>query len=364
MKKTSTLLITLLILSSFMALSEHTVSSQQQTEDTWESLKPMPDAIPDIAVAVNGQIHVIGDTKHYVYDPLKDEWTTKKTMPTERHFFGISVYKNKIYTIGGAYWDDGWVASDSVEVYDPQTDNWETKTPMPTARMNLCANEVNGKIYLIGGRTEGLSPVVGVNEVYNIATDKWTTKASLYNSVDAYASAVVDGKIYILGGAGGLNLNQRYDPKTDTWSMGAQMPHITRNAAAVATTGQMAPKRIYVIGGGSDAIATNATQVYNPKTDTWSMGAEMPTARGWLTAAVVNDIIYAIGGTDNLWDSRLTTNERYIPYGYETSDYDEPETFALMLTAVAVVIIITGVVTGTGLLIRHKKQKKGKRDYV
>ncbi|MDR0471460.1 MAG: hypothetical protein LBH79_07050 [Nitrososphaerota archaeon] len=323
MKKTIALLIVFLLTSSFMLLSEPTATAQQTTENTWKSLKPMPDAVPDMAVAVNGQIHVIGDTKHYVYNPIKDKWTTKQPMPTTRHFFGITTYQGKIYTIGGAYWGDGWVASDAVEVYDPKTDSWETKAPIPTARSSLCANEVNGKIYLIGGQTVQAANV-DVNEVYDIAANTWTTKKSIPNSVDSYASAVVDGKIYILGGAGGLDLNQIYDPKTDTWSTGAQMPHSTRNAAASATSGLMAPKQICVIGGGPDVYGSCNTQVYNPKTDTWTIGAEMPTRRGWLTTAVVNDIIYAIGGADNFAGPRITTNERYTPPGYRTLDQINP----------------------------------------
>ncbi|MCL2358898.1 kelch repeat-containing protein [Candidatus Bathycorpusculum sp.] len=323
MKKTTPLLIAVLLASFFMVLSEHTASSQQVTENTWKSLKPVPDTISDRAIAVNGQIHVIGHTKHYVYDPAKDQWTTKQPLPTTRSYFGIATYQDKIYTIGGAYRKDNlWVAIDVVEAYDPKNDSWETKTPMPTARSNLCANEIDGKIYLIGGSQTGYS--FGVNEVYDIVTDTWQTKNPLPTPVGYYVSAVVDDKIYILGGNSGLDLNQIYDPKTDTWSTGAPMPHGAHWAAAVATTGQRAPKRIYVLGGVSGTFAYNTTQVYNPKTDTWTLGTEMLTAKCQLTTAVVNDIIYAIGGRPTVWDPLLPTNERYIPYGYGT--IDQPNT--------------------------------------
>jgi N-acetylneuraminic acid mutarotase len=331
MKKIATLHIVFLLILSFMVLSEHTASAQQTTENTWKSLKPIPQGDAYEAVTVYGQIHLLSSRNHYVYNPSKDEWTTKKTMTTARNSFGITVYQDKIYVIGGTYGSSGeYFTSDAVEVYDLKTDSWETKTPMPTARSNLCANEIDGKIYLIGGSQTGAA-VVGVNEVYDVATDTWITKKPLNNPVHAYASAVVDSKIYILGGYEGLHygapvdLNQIYDPKTDTWSRGAQMPHITRNAAAAATTGLLAPKQIYVIGGGPDARAINTTQVYNPQTDTWTLGAEMLSPRGWLTAAVANDIIYAIGGCDNLWGSRLAINERYVPFGYGVIDQINPE---------------------------------------
>ncbi|MDR0493856.1 MAG: hypothetical protein LBH74_09510 [Nitrososphaerota archaeon] len=331
MKKTTTLLIAFLLISSFMVLSEHTATSQQPTENTWKSLKPIPQTDTYKAVTVNGQIHLLSSRNHYVYNPNKDEWTTKKTMTTARNFFGITVYHDKIYVIGGTYGSDGeYFTSDAVEVYDLKTDNWETKASMLTARSSLCANEVDGKIYLIGGRTGGPSSIVGINEVYDITTDTWTTKKPLHNPVDAYASAVVDGKIYVLGGFEGLyhrapvDFTQIYDPKTDTWSRGAQMPNITCDAAAGATSGLLAPKQIYVIGGGQRDLATNAIQIYNPATDTWTIGADMPSARCALTVAVSNDIIYAIGGMSTALGPPLTTNERYVPYGYGALDQTHP----------------------------------------
>jgi hypothetical protein len=73
----------------------------------------------------------------------------------------------------------------------------------------------------------------------------------------------------------------------------------------------LAPKRIYVIGGYNDIRGQGFTlnQVYDPETDTWTMGAQMPTSRYGLGVAVVNDILYAIGGGD-------AENERYTPIGY------------------------------------------------
>jgi N-acetylneuraminic acid mutarotase len=203
----------------------------------------------------------------------------------------FAVYQNKIYVMGEG--------NGTTQVYDPATDTWETKTPMPTPRTQLDANVVNGKIYLIGGRTGGQYTTVGLNEVYNPETYSWNTKAPIPYPVVQYASAVVDNKIYIIGGQDeftypmNLALVQIYDPATDTWSFGAPMPTIVTRAAAGATTGVWAPKRIYVIGGMPDKSldGTNLNQVYNPENDSWTVGASMPTTRLQLHVAVVNDVI-------------------------------------------------------------------------
>lgn len=230
----------------------------------------------------------------------------------------LAVYQNKIYVIGEG--------NGMTQVYDPATDTWETKTSMPTPRTQLEANVVNGKIYVIGGRTGGQYSTVGLNEVYDPETDSWTTKVPIPYPVVQYASAVVDGKIYVIGGQDefhypmNLDLTQIYDTETDTWSFGFAIPNVVWKAAAGATTGLMAPKRIYVIGGMPDKSldGTKINQVYNPENDSWTVGASMPTARFQLHVAVVNDKLYAMGGMPyfNLQGIGSRENEQYTPIGY------------------------------------------------
>ncbi len=306
-------------------------------ENSWATMAEMPTARSEFGVAVvNGKIYAIGGYGYsYLnineeYDPATNTWATKKLMPTARGSFAIAVYQNKIYVMGGSIGFD-WAKEESIlcsfnEVYDPLTDTWETKTSMPTNRSQLNANVVNGKIYLIGGRTGGQYTTVSLNEVYDPSTDTWTTKEPIPYPVVEYASAVVDNKIYVIGGQDEFHpdvnvaFNQIYDPETDIWSYGASLPTAVWQAAAGATTGIMAPKRIYVIGGmpRHDADGTNITQVYNPENDTWTFGASMPTARCDLAVAVVNDVLYAIGGHPGFMvlPPNYAKNEQYTPFGY------------------------------------------------
>ncbi len=43
---------------------------------------------------------------------------------------------------------------------------------------------------------------------------------------------------------------------------------------------------------------TTAVQIYDRNTDTWTVGASMPTARASLALGDIGDTIYAIGGLD------------------------------------------------------------------
>jgi len=284
----------------------------------------MPTARAFFGVSVvDGKIYAIGSAGgvNEAYDPETNTWTTKEPMLTPRTSFAIAAYENRIYCIGG--YSNGTKTAIN-EAYDPATDSWETKSSMPTARSQLQAGAVNGKIYVIGGILDG-GEILDLNEVYDPATDTWTTKSSIPYGVYSHCSVVVDNKIYVISGQSSSPgnkgpdkgpLTQIYDPETDTWTSGAPPPQPAHRSGAVATSGVSAPKRIYVIGGEVGFMeATNSNQVYDPQTDTWSNGASMPTARQGLGVAVVNDVIYTIGGSfPEYWVSTPTSGDLNKPH--------------------------------------------------
>jgi N-acetylneuraminic acid mutarotase len=336
-KKLIYALTALLLASMILPILQVPVANAGENE--WTSMTSMPTARGGLGVAVvNGKIYAIGgvnnDTQLAIneeYDPAKDTWTTKEPMPTARSGFAIAVYQSKIYVIGGTVGTDENVALTGVtEVYDPAKNTWETKTSMLTPRADLCANVVNGTIYLIGGKDyweDGpLYHELDVNEVYDPSSDSWTTETPIPVPAFGYASAVVDGKIYVFGGArqlleGYKNLEsvsstQVYDPANQTWSTGANLPDSESYAAAEATRGLTAPKRVYIVGGFNQDSYGNVVHVYDAESNVWSSGASMLTARSYLGLAVVDDVLYSIGGFDG--EHWLNVNERYMPLGYGT----------------------------------------------
>jgi len=261
-------------------------------------------------------------------DIAEDSWTSKAPMHQARGGLGVAVVNGKIYAIGGSVaaspTSTGYTYSMYVgtnEVYDPATDTWETKTAMPTARWLLQANVVNEKIYLISG-VNTASDLLNVNEVYDPATDSWSTKEPMPTGANLYASAAVDNRIYVIGGFS--NGNQIYDPETDSWSLGVAPPSNSLYASAGVTTGVMAPKRIYVLGVTTligFAAPPCLTQVYDPRNNSWTVGAAIPTNRINMGVAVVNDTLYAIGGHFHGSFGQIApsaANEQYTPFGYGT----------------------------------------------
>ena len=338
--------ITLLLTLSLILLTIH-VPHANATEDQWTTKAFMPTATVGKATVLNGKIYVVGGSNNYThnpvyeYNPVTDTWATKKPVPTPRDSFAIAACQNKIYVIGGRTIKS---RTGSNEVYDPETDTWETKTSMPTNRSQLNANVVDGKIYMIGGRTGDQYTTVSLNEVYDPETNTWTTKKPIPYPVVQYASAVVDNKIYIIGGQDEFHpdcnvaFTQIYEPEDDTWSQGNHVPVATWQAAAGATTGTMAPKRIYLMGGeGGFVEPLNQTYVYDPEADVWSAGTPLPTPLTNPAVAVVNDLIYVIGGGVG-WLTATAAVEQYTPVGY-ISEFPLWVILPLLITATLVIII-------------------------
>ncbi len=338
-KKLIQSLIGILVVSLFLSIFQFPFAGAVENE--WTAMAPMPTARGGVGVAVvNGKIYAIGGLSNEThvavneeYNPVTNTWATRVPMPKARSGFAIAVYQNKIFCIGGTVGDSDNLVSGFTganEVYDPAKNTWETRESMPTPRADLRASVVDGKIYLIGGKEYwGVKPFyheLAVNEVYDPETDSWTTKAPMPVPAFGYASEMVDGKIYVIGGARefqeelgnltAISANQVYDAKNNTWSSRASLPVTVSHAAACVTSGVTAPMRIYVVGGFDQTNYSNATHVYDFERDVWDSGALMPTARAYLGLAVINDALYAIGGFDGL--NLLNVNEQYAPLGYGT----------------------------------------------
>ena len=142
------------------------------------------------------------------------------------------------------------------------------------------------------------------------------------------------------------------------WTLGEPLPAPNVWAAAASTSGVAAPARLYVLGGTSDGInGVNTNRIYDPQSNSWTTGALMPTTRGALTVAVVNDTLYALGGTDNFPNPQTGTkaaSEQYFPPGYGESSTSSTLSAIYIAVIVGVVVIIAVVAA----FISRKHRKK------
>jgi hypothetical protein len=112
--------------------------------------------------------------------------------------------------------------------------------------------------------------------------------------------------------------------------------------AVGATTGVFAPKRIYFFD-------ETETHVYDPESDTWTVGAPMLSPRVLARVAFISDTCYVVGGRSGPhgWLTMMepsAVNEQYTPFGYGTIPPDvavvSPETKTYNVTDVSLVFTV------------------------
>jgi N-acetylneuraminic acid mutarotase len=174
---------------------------------------------------------------------------------------------------------------------------WTAKAPMPSAREYFGVGVINNTIYAVGGQPGWKTNL----EMYDPATNTWVAKAPMPTGRTGLGVGVINGILYAVGGnkvngAGGvsvLSTLEAYDPATDTWTTKASMP-TPRDGLSVAVVNGI----LYAIGGDVAVWGTalDKVEAYNPVTNTWTTKAPMPTTRAWTSATVLNNRIYIAGG--------------------------------------------------------------------
>ena len=292
----------------------------------WEQVTELPIwRMGDAAAAVRGKIYLIGGFDHHenlgggapalstvdVYDTQTNTWHAAANMPTPRVAPQTAVFSNEIYVFGG-YDRKGprgaFRYKRNVEMYDPETDTWVKKRNMPTLREGFSTALVNGKVYLIGGRIHdkklGEGAATGLVEVYDPLTNRWEKGADMPTERGETDAVVIGGKIYVLGGYTWLKVPglaerfvtriEEYNPKTDKWRKLPDMPMFRGWFATVAVDNE-----IYTLGGMNleDRRIAYISDVdaYNPTVGKWRKVESMILLKG-TTAVVVKGTIYALGG--------------------------------------------------------------------
>jgi N-acetylneuraminic acid mutarotase len=276
--------------------------------------------VGDILVVANGFDSALGDgniTRRY--DIAGDTWSLGAPAPRTRAegAYGDTSHGGKIYAIGGRTAG----SENKLDAYEVATDTWTTLADMPTSRAAAAAAVVGNSIYVMGGRTAA-SPCGGgalnVVERYDIDTDTWTTVSPLPSPRSDFAAVAVGGKIYVFGGCTGLALLQSladvdvYNPVTDTWD--TSPADMASGARAVLMAGRKG-NTVYVIGGRdpSTGLVTGLVEAYNVAKNTWSVDTPMLTPRGETGTYSHGGSIYVPGGGQPAFGISRNENEVFKP---------------------------------------------------
>lgn len=186
---------------------------------------------------------------------------------------------------------------------------WETiKTDgLPLARHENSFVAVDSNFYLLGGR--GIKPI----SIYNVETNIWTEGAAPNIEIHHFQGVAYNNKVYVIGAMTGKYPYEKplanmlvYDPATDTWETGPEIPEERRRGSCgVVIDGDS----VYMISGIVDGH--NSTHVpwvdrYDFTTKKWTVLADAPRARDHFQAAIRHGKIYAAGGRTSSFATKQT----------------------------------------------------------
>lgn len=203
------------------------------------------------------------------------------------------------------------------ELYDPAREQWVAAGRMDIGRTIPTATLLaDGRVLIAGGT--GPEPTATA-EVYDPRSGMWTTTGAM-TSPRSYHSAVLlaDGRVLVCGGVvdwqssptGITASSELYDPRTGTWTPAAAMREQRWYHAAVV----LADGRVLVAGGygaGGASFALDSAELYDPRTDSWLSAGTMCVPHRLHTATLLtNGQVLVVGG----WlEEEMLTAELYDP---------------------------------------------------
>jgi N-acetylneuraminic acid mutarotase len=237
-------------------------------------------------------------------DPAPGQYGTRATLLERNSEFALAALDGKVYVLGG-YPTNASMTRPTMQIYDPATNTWKLAAPSPVPLHHPMIAGVNGKLYSLGGQ-----PDTNLVLEYDPATDTWNaTRQRMPTSRGGGAAAVIGTRIYVVGarpGGGGVGLTpeavnafEAYDVASDTWETLPKLPERFNNRNHLAA-GAMGGK-IYVAGGRYDgggfaSPMTDALEMYDPATRTWTARANMLRPRGGVSGVVANGCFFVYGG--------------------------------------------------------------------
>ncbi len=209
--------------------------------------------------------------------------------------------------------DANGAAFPTCELYDPETDSWSDTGALKTPRVGHTATLlVNGKVLLVGGFMPGTASFVATSEVYDPATGKCTTTAGnpLARHITHTATLLRDGTVIV---AGGFNQTsdptycEIYDPGSDSWSVGAPIDQLR-----VGATATLLPSGLVLMTGGASGAPVGSI-IYNPIDFLWEPTGFDVVPRKFQTATLLptGQVLVAGGQDEN--GNTLQSAELYDP---------------------------------------------------
>jgi N-acetylneuraminic acid mutarotase len=209
--------------------------------------------------------------------------------------------------------------------WEPPVVYWTLADPMHQARAFFASAELpNGNLLVTGGFNNNVN--LADTEIYDWRKRSWRTVA-LMNQVRSAPVAVTleNGRVLVTGGGNWTRTNQTnvflksceiYNPRTDSWSMTGSMNDARFEDFAVFL---LPGHKVLAAGGagngpGSIVPGLKSAEIYDEATGTWTRTSDMHRARGQFASVMLHDgRILVSGGWEHDGGPPTDTAEIFDP---------------------------------------------------
>ncbi len=193
---------------------------------------------------------------------------------------------------------DGGEVADGGEVPDAglgRFGRWSMLAPLPDAQQETAVVALEGRVHVIGG-FDGRGAMTARVSIFDPGADAWSLGVELPEPLHHANAAVVDGRIWILGylvaGFAARGAMWSWAPGEAAWRGEGTMPGTARGASGIAVLDGL----VYVIGGQDGGRTTAASDRFDPGLGRWEALPPIPTPANHLVAGGIGDRVYAVGG--------------------------------------------------------------------
>jgi len=288
---------------------------------------------------IGGKIYVFGGNGNpdeinlkstEIFDPATHLWTYKSSNENNNGQ-GVeeltgAVFNDKLYVFGAEGGGTPYGVFNFVQEYDPAADTWTSKAPKPTIVSGATAAVYDGEIFLFGGgysNTETTSRIYyNVVEAYNPTENTWRPVTNMPYNLGHMAVSIIGTKAYLVGGydrdTGNLQQNIiAYDFVSNQWITEGLGELSAPRLFFYASSAPIVDGKIYLVGGWtnvgwnftdeSNLSITNEVQIYDPSSQSFSLGPSLPQAIDDFLTLSTNNYIYVLGGETD-WENSISTN--------------------------------------------------------
>lgn len=223
-----------------------------------------------------------------------------------------STGRSTVYVIGGTprRFGGAGAVTDAVKAFDVSANRWRSRASYPVrVQSTNGAVELDGRIYVSGGFSRRRDERRGVWRletlkalyVYDPTTDRWTRGRDMPITTVNGVSAAYDGMLYVAtpcydtvvcGDQFGQGALWRYNPRTDRWVLLGRTPHDPWDAGGGFIGG-----KLYLVE------FLGAVDIYDVATNSWTTGPQRPFRACSPASATLQAKLYLVGCRDDFDES-------------------------------------------------------------